>query len=286
MKIQKAKHTGFCFGVTRAIDLAEKAAAGRRELLETLGAIVHNRQVTEQLARRGIRVVKDIDDIKGKTVVVSSHGISPRRAEAIRSRCIDIIDTTCPFVHRAQLAARRLAKAGFYVVVYGEAEHPEVKGILGWAQDKGIATMDAGVVASLDPRPRRIGLLSQTTQAPEQFADFVRKLIDGAFTQNSELHIIDTICHDIRERQAEAVKLAGKVDLMLVVGGRNSANTNHLAQLCARLTETHLVETAAEIESSWLEGKQHIGIVSGASTDEATVSEVVTRLEEMSGRAS
>lgn len=280
MKIEKARHTGFCFGVRRAIDLAEKAAAERHGL-DTLGAIVHNRQVLEHLARLGIRAVNDIDDIRGKAVVISSHGISPQRAEAIRSRQIDIIDTTCPFVHRAQLAARRLAKAGFFVAVYGEAEHPEVKGILGWAQDKGIATMDVQVVASLDPLPRRIGLLSQTTQTPEQFAEFAKKLIDVAFTQNSELHIIDTICHDIRARQAEAVKLARKVDLMLVVGGRSSANTNHLAQLCARLTETHLIETAAEIQSSLLEGKRHIGIVSGASTDEATVNEVVAKLEEM-----
>lgn len=280
MKIEKASQTGFCFGVKRAVDLVTKAASERRGIV-TLGPLVHNQQVLQRLAGLGISAVADIADIPGNIVVISSHGISPEQEAVIRSRQIDIIDTTCPFVHRAQLAAQRLSRAGFFVVIYGEADHPEVKGILSWAKGKGIATMDEMVVARLHPQPRRLGLLSQTTQMPAQVTDFAKKIIDVGFSQNAELHIIDTICHDIRERQAEAVTVASKVELMLVIGGRHSANTNHLAQLCSRITEIHLIETAAEIQPSWLVGKNHIGIVSGASTDEQTVNEVVARLEAM-----
>jgi 4-hydroxy-3-methylbut-2-enyl diphosphate reductase len=179
------------------------------------------------------------------------------------------------------MAAQKLAESDFFVIVYGDAEHPEVKGILGWTQGKGLATTDEKVVAALDPLPRRLGILSQTTQVPAHFGEFVKKIIDLALTKNSEIHIIDTICHDLRERQAAALELARRADLMLVVGGRSSANTNRLAEICAQVTETHLIETAAEIRPDWLKGKQHIGVTSGASTAEDTVDEVMKKLEEV-----
>ncbi len=281
MRIEKADKIGFCFGVRRAIDILEKAARERGEV-ETLGAVVHNQQVLQRLAMIGVKVVKDVDDVKGDTVAISAHGISPQLEGEIKARHINIIDTTCPFVHRAQLTAQRLAESGFFVIVYGEANHPEVKGILGWAKDNGLATMDAKAITSLDPLPRRIGVLSQTTQIPAQFIQFIKKLIDSAFTKDSELRIIDTICHDVRERQAAAVELASKVDVMFVIGGRNSANTNHLARLCSKATKTYLIETAEEIQPSWLEGKSHIGITAGASTNEQTIKEVLMKLKAIS----
>jgi len=247
--------------------------------VETLGQLVHNRQVLQRLADIGVKVVEDADSIQGDTVAISAHGISPEWEAEIRARHISIIDTTCPFVHRAHLVARRLAESGYFIVIYGEADHPEVKGILGWAKGKGIATLDENVVASLDPLPRRIGVLSQTTRIPAHFTEFVKKITDSAFTKDSELRIIDTICHDIRDRQEAAVKLARKVDLMFVVGGRNSANTNHLTQLCSEITETYLLETAEEIKPEWLKGHRHIGITAGASTDEQTINEVLAKLE-------
>lgn len=278
MRIEKADKTGFCFGVKRAIDIIEEAAREHGGV-ETLGQLVHNRQVLQRLADIGVKVVEDADSIQGDTVAISAHGISPEREAEIRARHISLIDTTCPFVHRAQLVARRLAESGYFIVIYGEADHPEVKGILGWAKGKGIATLDENVVASLDPLPRRAGVLSQTTRIPAHFTEFVKKIIDSAFTKDSELRIIDTICHDIRDRQEAAVKLARKADLMFVVGGRNSANTNHLTQLCSEITETYLIETAEEIKPEWLKGHRHIGITAGASTDEQTTNEVLTKLE-------
>lgn len=277
MKVEKADKIGFCFGVRRAVEVLEKVAQEQGSV-ETLGAVVHNKQVMQRLATIGVKVARDMDDIRGGTVATSSHGISPQVEKELRSRHIDIISTTCPFVHRAQVAARRLAEAGFFVVIYGDADHPEVRGILGWTRGQGIATMDEKFLEAFDQVPRRLGILSQTTQIPAHFNEFVKKLIDVALSRDSEIRIIDTICHDIRERQAAALKLAEKVDLMLVVGGRHSANTNRLAELCAEVTETHIVETAEEIIPSWLRGKNRIGITAGASTDEQTVNEVWRKL--------
>jgi 4-hydroxy-3-methylbut-2-enyl diphosphate reductase len=129
--------------------------------------------------------------------------------------------------------------------------------------------------------PRKLGILSQTTEVPAHFAEFVKKIIDFALTKNSEIRIIDTMCHDLRERQATALELAHRADLMLVVGGKSSANTNRIAELCARVTETHLIQTAADIKKTWLKGKKHIGVTSGASTAEETVQEVMERLKGM-----
>jgi 4-hydroxy-3-methylbut-2-enyl diphosphate reductase len=199
--------------------------------------------------------------------------------EKLRARRIDIINTTCPFVHRVQIAARRLARNGFFVVIYGDADHTEVKGVLGWAEGKGVATLDEKLVARLDPLPRRLGILSQTTQIPAYFTEFFKRLVDLVFTRDSELRVIDTICHDIRRRQAEALDLARRVDLMLVIGGRGSANTSRLTELCSTATETYLIETAEEIRPPWLHGKHLIGVTSGASTPEQTIDEVLSRLE-------
>jgi 4-hydroxy-3-methylbut-2-enyl diphosphate reductase len=277
VKIEKTGEIGFCYGVKRAIELLERIARERGGV-ETLGAVVHNQQVLQRLAGIGVRVAPTIDDIRDKIVAISSHGASPEVEEKLRARHIEIVNTTCPFVHRVQIAARRLAKNGFFVVIYGDADHTEVKSVLGWAGGKGVATLDEKLVAKLDPLPRRLGILSQTTQIPAHFNEFVKRLIDSVFTRDSELRIIDTICHDIRRRQAEALDLAGRVELMLVIGGRGSANTNRLAELCSTATKTYLIETAGEIKPSWFRGKKNIGITSGASTPESTIDEVLAKL--------
>ena len=278
LRIEKAAGIGFCFGVKRAINILEKVARERGGV-ETLGAVVHNQPVLQRLAAIGVKVAKSVDDIQGDTVAISSHGVSPQLEERIRARHIDIIDTTCPFVHRAQIAARRLTESGFFTIIYGDADHPEVKGVLGWAKGKGVATLDERFIARLDNLPRRLGVLSQTTQVPAHFTEFVKKLVDFALVKDSELRIIDTICHDIRQRQAAALELAGKVDLMLVIGGHTSANTHHLVELCSLAAKTYLVETAEEIQLAWLQGQCHIGITAGASTDEQTINEVLARLK-------
>lgn len=278
VNIEKAKEIGFCFGVRRAIDILEKAALENGSL-ETLGAVVHNEQVTRRLSEVGIKVINGIDDIKSDVVAISSHGVSPQIEAGLRAHKVKVIDTTCPYVKRAQMSARRLAEAGFWVVVYGEAQHAEVKGILGWANGKGIATLDVKPFMVSKDIPRRLGILAQTTQIPENFIKFVQEMVGLTLVKDSEIRIIDTICHDIRQRQASSLELAQKVDLMLVVGGNSSANTKRLQEICSMVTETHQIETAEEIGLSWLKGKKHIGVTSGTSTAEQTIDEIVKYLE-------
>jgi len=282
VRIEKAAGTGFCFGVKRAINTLEKAAREQGKV-ETLGAVVHNQQVLQKLAKQGITVAQTPGAVKSKTLAIGAHGVGPEVAAELAKLKLNIVDTTCRFVQRAQQVAQRLAKDGFFVVVYGDVNHPEVKGILAWAGGRGIATLQAADVKNLRPLPKKIGVLAQTTQIPANFNEFLKQLVEVTLGKDSELHIVDTICHDIRRRQESAQKLAEKVDLMLVVGDRTSANTNRLAELCGRLTTTHFIETAADIKPAWLKGYKHIGITGGASTAEETINEVLTRLEEMTG---
>jgi 4-hydroxy-3-methylbut-2-enyl diphosphate reductase len=278
-KIEKAEGIGFCMGVQRAINMLEKATRESGKL-ESLGDLVHNERVMQKLSEIGVKVIHSLDEIESNVVAISSHGVSPAIEEEIRAHKLKVIDTTCPFVRRAQTAARRLAEAGFWVVVYGEAEHEEVKGILGWAQGKGIATQDVSPFKECEEIPRRLGILSQTTQIPENFIKFVKEMVELTYTKDSEIRIIDTICHDIRKRQICSLELARKVDLMLVVGGRSSANTRRLQELCSSLTETHQIDSVTGINKTWLKGKKHIGVTSGTSTAEESIDEIVKYLEE------
>lgn len=278
MQIKRAEGIGFCLGVRRAIDIVERVAAERGSV-ETLGAIVHNQPVLRKLAQKGVSVVKDITDVKGDVVITSSHGISPEVAEDIKMRQIDPIDTTCPFVKRAQITAERFAKDGFFTIVFGDAEHPEVKGILGRTGGRGIATMNVDLLIANGTLPRRLGVLAQTTQILDSFADFIKNLLVSPAFKDAELRVVDTICHDIRQRQINSLELAKECDLVLVVGGHTSANSRHLVELCSTVTPTYLVETADEINPAWLKGKETVGVTSGASTDQSTIDEVVDRLE-------
>jgi 4-hydroxy-3-methylbut-2-enyl diphosphate reductase len=278
LRIEKAPRTGFCFGVKRAIDTLQKVARERGQI-ETLGAVVHNHQVMQRLVDIGVQVADSVEEIKGNTVAVSAHGVGPQVEDEIRKRNIEIVNFTCSFVRRAQKAAQRLSKAGFFVIVYGDVYHPEVKGILGWAGGKGIATMDIDSLNELDELPRQIGVLSQTTQIPAYFNTFVKDLVDFALKKDTEIRIIDTICHDIRERQQANLELANRVDIMLVIGSHTSANTNHLTQLCSSVTKTYQVETADDIKPSWFKGNELVGVTSGTSASEETINEVVSRLK-------
>lgn len=277
LNIEKARETGFCFGVRRAIEILEKAAREHGNV-ETLGAVVHNEQVMQRLAKLGITAANSVDEIQGKVVAISSHGVSPEIEAELKQRGITIVDTTCPLVRRAQTTARKLTESGFSVIVYGDAQHPEVKGILGWTDNKGLATLDAErIPASLLSSPR-LGVLSQTTQIPEHFAQFTGKLAESSLT-DAEIRIVDTICRDVKERQAVSLELAKKVDLMLVVGGRSSANTKRLAELCSVAAETHQIETAEEIDPSWLRDVRRVGVTSGTSTAAETVEAVLKKLK-------
>ena len=278
MKVERAKKTGFCFGVRRALDIVEKAGKERGDVA-TLGQVVHNPHVVQKLSGLGVSVAETVAETSRKHAVISAHGVGPKVKEDLNATAVSVIDATCNHVKRAQQAATRLADDGFFVVVYGDADHPEVKGILGWAGENGLATKDDQVVARLKPLTKKIGLLCQTTQIRADFNDFVKKVIDTSFTRGSEMRLVDTICPDIASRQQSALELAGRVEVMVVVGGNTSANTRHLAELCSRVTQTYRVQSADELKAEWFTGISHVGVTAGASTADETIDEVVAALE-------
>lgn len=284
MDIEKASEIGFCFGVKRALKILEETI-GEYGKVETLGPVVHNQQVVDRFSQLGARAVDRPDQIAGSVAVIPSHGVSPDTLDELASRGLKVVDTTCPNVRRAQSAARDLSQAGVWVVIFGDPLHPEVKGILGWAGHKGMATLDSASITHLQDLPARLGLLSQTTRNPAQYVAFVDSIASVVLSGIDELRIINTLCNITKRRQAAALELARKVSLMIVVGGRNSANTRCLAEMCSSTgTETHLVETAAEIEGDWLKGQRAIGVTTGTSIPDSVIGEVMLKLDGMSHR--
>ena len=281
MKVEKARELGFCFGVRRAISIIEGATGSAG--IVTLGPIVHNKTVVARLKALGVGVVDDIGSLKGGVIAISSHGISPQTLDMLNAGGVEVIDTTCPIVRSAQKAARRLANAGFGIIIFGEASHPEVRGLLGWAGCNAIASMDAEVV-SLDSLPKRIGIMAQTTQSRGEFTAFVNRLNERLLLHSQEIRVINTLCQETQKRQLAAVELAATSDLMIVVGGHNSANTRRLAEVCQHIVETYHIENASEIEAAWLKGKRSVGITAGASTPDEAIEQVMSRTKELEPR--
>lgn len=281
MQIRKARETGFCFGVKRALKILEEAIREYGEI-ETLGRMVHNQQMVDNLSKLGVRVVENLDHVRGSAVVIPSHGVPPQVIEELKARRLGIIDTTCPIVRKAQLTVKELSEKGFGVIIFGDPDHPEVKGMLGWAGERGIATLDAEVISKFGKLPRHLGLLSQTTRDPAQFAHFANNFTSLFLPRIGELRIVNTLCDVCKRRQATAMELARKVNLMIVVGGRNSANTRCLAEVCSSTgVETHHVETAAEIEDSWLKGRGLVGVTTGTSTPDQVIQQVMLKLKKI-----
>jgi len=280
MKIEKAEKLGLCFGVRRAINLLKEAASKYGEI-ETLGPVAHNRLLVEALANLGIRPINHLGQARGKILAITTHGASPAVLSEIRTHHVHIIDTTCPIVRKAQNAAKELAEAGFDVLIFGDANHSEVKGLLGWTGEKGIAALDMKQIYSSGKSPSRLGIISQTTQTQFAFIEFARQLMDVFGPKVEEMRLLNTLCKITQSQQDAAIRLARKSQLMIVIGGGNSANARHLIEICSPLVETHLVETADEVDTSWLVGKDHIGITAGASTPDESVEELIANLRSL-----
>jgi 4-hydroxy-3-methylbut-2-enyl diphosphate reductase len=280
LRIQKADKLGLCFGVRRAIKLLKEAAHEYGEI-ETLGPVAHNRLLVEALAKIGVKPINRLDQAQGRMLAITTHGTSPAILSEIRARHIHIIDTTCPIVRKAQDAAKELAEAGFDVFIFGDAKHSEVKGLLGWTGDRGIAALDVKQIYRSGRSPSRLGIISQTTQTQSDFIKFAKQLMDMFEPKIDEMRLVNTLCKVTQGQQEAALKLACKTQLMIVIGGGNSANTRHLVEICFPLVETHLVETADEVDTSWLVGKHHIGITAGASTPDESVEELIDKLRSL-----
>jgi 4-hydroxy-3-methylbut-2-enyl diphosphate reductase len=272
MRIKLAKKVGFCFGVRRAIEMAEEVLK-KEDKAYSLGSIIHNRQVVEDLSRRGLKVIKNIDEASGGIIVISSHGISPDVSDAISKRSLKLVDTTCPFVRNAQEMARSLSREGYKIIIVGDVNHPEVKALFCFAGKKAHVVKDAKGLKALKLKPnQKIGILSQTTQSMDSFLNVAKAVIG---VKPKDLKVFNTICRDAEERQAAAREISGKVDLMLIVGGRHSANTKRLFEVCKKiLYRSYLIETEDDLKDFWFKDVSTAGITSGASTPDNIVRRV------------
>jgi len=282
MEILLAREMGFCFGVRRAVEMMEEATQETGPMV-SLGSVVHNPQVVERLKDRGLDVIASIDQVDTRPVAITAHGVSESVVRKLEATGATVVDTTCPIVTRSQQWAKRLTEEGFAVIVYGDPNHKEVKGVLGWAEGKAIAVPSIDALDALpDDLPGRVGVLSQTTETEGHFAEFVRALLEKRMDQISELRVINTLCNATTSQQAAAEELAHQVDLMIVIGGRESANTQHLAEVAREEgCETFHVESAGEIRPEWLAGRGRVGVTAGASTPDSAVDAVVARLREL-----
>ncbi|WP_418252954.1 4-hydroxy-3-methylbut-2-enyl diphosphate reductase [Gordonibacter urolithinfaciens] len=277
MKVVRAAYAGACYGVQRALDLALKAVEDGG-CAYTLGPLIHNPQVVAQLAECGVRAVDSVEDVAGAgTVVIRSHGVTPEVKRSVAACGLPLVDATCPHVARAQRAAADLAEQGRHVVVVGEAGHPEVEGLVACAREAGAPV---SVVAGPDDLPETlegpVGVVVQTTQTREALDAVVAALEE----RGVQLLVKNTICFATRQRQEAAAALAGEVDAMVVIGGRNSSNTTRLADICAAAcSRTHHVESPDEIDPAWLAGCAVVGVTAGASTPEEQIEAVAALLE-------
>jgi (E)-4-hydroxy-3-methyl-but-2-enyl pyrophosphate reductase len=277
MKIHLADKAGFCFGVKRAINTAFDAAGKGR--VYCLGPLIHNPQEVERLRKSGVDTVQDLSSLhSGESVIIRSHGVHPSVLAEARAKGLTIVDLTCPFVGKAQRYAETLRAEGYQVVVVGEKDHPEVRSIVGHAGDEAVVVETPADIPSL-ALSARVGVVAQTTQSYGNFSEIVLTLL----RLSRELKVFNTICSSTKERQEAARILAKNVDVMLVVGGRNSANTTRLATLCRQEGKpTHHIETADEILPEWLAGVESVGVTAGASTPDWVVQAVLDTLQRLS----
>jgi len=277
VKILIAKSAGFCFGVKRATNLALDAAA-RTEKIHSLGPIIHSPQVVKKLEEKGVRVVRDVDEVDNGSVIIRSHGITLDDQQKILSRHLEIVDATCPFVKKAQQHAELLSSKGYILVLVGEKEHPEVKGIVSYASKGPVFVVADVSEAEKLPQVKRLGVVAQTTQAYENFS----RIVAVCLGKCEELRVFKTICDATSVRQNEAREIARQSDVMLVIGGFNSANTTRLATICGEIIpRTYHIETADQIDPQWFADAQTIGITAGASTPHWVIEEVVARVQKL-----
>lgn len=279
MKIVVAEHAGYCYGVERALKIAREAADGSAKAIYTLGPLIHNPQVVESLAAQNVYPISNLDEIKEGTIIIRSHGIDPGIIEKAKEKKITVLDATCPFVKKAQSRAAQLVDQGYQLIVVGERNHPEVIGILAHAKKRALVAENSDDIKSFH-LSKKVGVVVQTTQLEANLKAVVSELLPKI----SELSVFNTICDATLKRQMAAQQIAHDADVVLVVGGKNSANTTHLAQMCHQINpNTYHIEVSSEIDSSWLAEDCTVGVTAGASTPKWILDKVVQELQSLFG---
>ncbi|MHC4656265.1 MAG: 4-hydroxy-3-methylbut-2-enyl diphosphate reductase [Planctomycetota bacterium] len=274
MKVIVAEKCGFCHGVKNAIRMAEKILAQEDEVY-SLGPIIHNKDVVEQLAQTGLKTVSKVEDIQSGTVLIRSHGAAPQQLAKLREKGINIVDATCVLVKRLQHIAGEFERDGYKVVIIGDENHPEVQAVVGCVKEAVVIAdeSDLNKLAKND----KLGIVCQTTESPDHFGRMLGAIGRGSFR---ELKVINTLCEEAIKRQQSAVQLCKRVDIMFVLGGLESANTRRLADLCKNEnSQTYHLQNWNELDKRILFGKKIAGVTAGASTPEWIIAEFVENLE-------
>lgn len=272
--IQIASEAGACYGVERALRMVEDAAKTSPVPVHTLGPLIHNPRVVADLALKGVTVVDSPEESAGDTLLLRTHGVTPNEERRARELCHDVLDATCPFVKKVHLAASRLYREGYQVVVVGEAGHPEVEATLPHAPGA-VVVGDASEAADL-PVCKKVGVVVQTTQSRSNLEHVVSALLGRA----EEVRVVNTICDATSGHQGACAELAARADVMIVIGGRISANTKRLTEIAAELCpRTYHIEGADELDPSWLDRAGLIGITAGASTPASQIDAVRSAIE-------
>ncbi|MCL5073406.1 MAG: 4-hydroxy-3-methylbut-2-enyl diphosphate reductase [Actinobacteria bacterium] len=281
LEIEIAKNSGYCFGVKRALDIVERTLdkyINKKAKIYCLGQIIHNEGVVEELSKKGIKFVDEEGDIEsGSIFIVRTHGMSPDIISRLKSRSVKIVDATCPFVKNAHVKARSLSKRGYFLIIIGNKKHPEVIGIKNHAEGSEYAVIEN--LSDLDPlsKKEKIAVVVQTTQTIENVQTIVSELIK----KGKEIIVENTICNTTGNRQYAVKNLARKVDIMIIVGGKNSANTTHLAEISKKINKnTYHIENCKELKTAWLKGIKKVGISGGASTPRQDILEVKKFIED------
>ena len=279
LNVEVAQRAGTCYGVQRAIDLAIQAgrASNGAEQVHTLGPLIHNPLVVKELEEEHVLMANDLERVSQGTLIIRAHGVVPELIDRAREKDLDIVDATCPFVKKVHLAAERLVRDGYRVVVIGEPGHPEVEGILGHAGT------DALVLENVEQALRadisgKVGVVVQTTQTVDNFSHVVAVLSSRC----KELHVVNTICNATSERQRAAAELSARVEAMVVIGGKNSGNTRRLAEICREhCSRTFHIEQVDELESAWFKDVSTVGVTAGASTPQRHIDQVAAWLQDV-----
>lgn len=276
MEVEIAENAGTCFGVENAIKKALDSVKNCKEKVHILGEIVHNPFVVKKLNESGVKEIKSTNELKeGTNLIIRAHGELKSVYDYCKEKNIEIIDCTCPFVKKAQNIATDLEKEGHQVVIIGDPEHPEVRGILA-RTDNAFAVKSPEDIKEKKVKYGKLGILSQTTQTHENFTEIVARIV----RHSKIIKVYNTICTATEERQISAKKLAKEVDLMIVVGGKNSSNTKRLHQLCSKTCESKWIQDPKEIDSKWFEGIKKVGITGGASTPKEIIQKLAQDLRD------
>lgn len=289
-----AKELGYCWGVRRALEIVE-AAAETAGPIAPIGDVIHNPQVVERLRERGVEGAASVDQAAQRgfrRVAITAHGIGPHLAGEAASAGLELIDTTCPLVTKVQRLAQKLVRQGYYLVVYGDAYHPEVRGVIGWAgTTKAVAAKKIADLPWNAPRgatgdglstpPRKVAVVSQTTKNVDELMAFAQALQAMVMPEGGEFRLCNTICEPTSERQNALKRLVEKdhVDLILAIGGRKSSNTARLSEVGRALGVTsYHIERPDEIDNDWLKDVDVVGVTAGASTPDDVIEAVVNEL--------